>query len=137
MKIINTLQDGHIEELVRLYQHEWWSGGRREAEVRKMLANSQLNIAIVDDTQQLIAYARVLTDWVFKALIFDIIVKQEWRSRGLGKMLIEKIVEHPRLRQVKHLELYCLKEMIPFYQKWDFEVVSNESFLLMRRSHEQ
>ena len=27
---------------------------------------------------------------------------------------------HPRLRDVRHFELYCLPELIPFYERWGF-----------------
>ena len=27
---------------------------------------------------------------------------------------------HPRLREVRHVELYSLPELIPFYERWGF-----------------
>lgn len=39
----------------------------------------------------LVAYARVLTDFTFKALIFDVIVSENQRGCGLGDKLTELI----------------------------------------------
>jgi hypothetical protein len=35
-------------------------------------------------------------------------------------MLMDAVVNHPALRSVTHLELYCLPEMTPFYERWGF-----------------
>ena len=46
---------------------------------------------------------------------------------------MDAIVNHPTLSAVKHLELYCLPNMVPFYERWGFSTdVSGVS--LMRRS---
>jgi predicted GNAT family N-acyltransferase len=69
---------------------------------------------------------------VFKALIFDVIVAPNRRDEGLGRHLIEKILQDSDLKKVKHIELYCLPELVPFYEKFGFSTdVSGVS--LMRR----
>lgn len=37
------------------------------------------------------AFARILTDYVYKALILDVIVEPAYRGRGLGRLLMESI----------------------------------------------
>lgn len=66
------------------------------------------------------AFARVLTDFAIKALIFDVIVDGNYRQQGLGKKLVDAVVAHPALKAVRHLELYCLPELVPFYERWGF-----------------
>jgi len=120
MKIINELNENQIQDLHKLYQNEWWTKGRTIEETRNCVNGSQINIGIVDDKDQLQAYARILTDYTFKALIFDIIVSSEYRGTWLGKKLISLIKKHERLQRVKHFELYCLPEVFPFYEKYGF-----------------
>jgi len=62
----------------------------------------------------------VLTDFAIKALIFDVIVDSEYRGQGLGKRLLDAVVAHPALQTVQHLELYCLPELVPFYERCGF-----------------
>lgn len=128
-----SLEEHHLQQLHDLYQGEWWTRGRSLGEVRRVVEHSSLVFAICSEPgARLVAFARVLTDRVFKALIFDVIVAPAHRDEGLGRRLMERITNHPDLEHVRHLELYCLPEMIPFYEKWGFSTdVSGVS--LMRR----
>lgn len=118
---IERLTDAHIEQLVALYQHEWWTRGRSLDDTRKMLAHTGIVIGFVEpESQRLVAFARVLTDAVYKAVIFDVIVDGAHRGSGLGRALMDAIVTHPHLRAVRHLELYCKPELMPLYHKWGF-----------------
>jgi hypothetical protein len=38
----------------------------------------------------------------------------------LGKEIMQMILDHPDLKYIKHFELHCLPELIPFYKKWGF-----------------
>ena len=115
------LEEHQVRELHALYQGEWWTRGRSLDEVRRVVEHSDLLFAICDQTgDRLLAFARVLTDRVFKALVFDVIVAPGHRDEGLGRQLMDQIIRHPELESVKHIELYCLSEMVPFYEKWGF-----------------
>jgi GNAT superfamily N-acetyltransferase len=108
-------------DLMELYRHEWWTNHRREEDVARMLAHSDLVVGVcADPGDRLVGFTRVLTDRAFKALIFDVIVARAHRKTGLGRRLIQHVLEHQMLAQVEHLELYCRPEMIPFYQQWGF-----------------
>lgn len=120
MNVIFDLDTHHIQRLHALYQNEWWTRGRTLEETRQCVAGSPINIGIVDERDTLQAYARVLTDYTFKALIFDVIVAPNQRGRGLGERLIATVKSHVKLQGVKHFELYCLPEMVPFYEKQGF-----------------
>lgn len=118
---IARLSDKHVEELVALYQDEWWTKGRRLADVRNLLEHSGVIVAFCDTrSRKLMAFARVLTDYVFKALVLDVIVATEHRGAGLGRALMEAVITHPKLKRVRHFELYCLPELVPLYRKWGF-----------------
>ena len=67
-----------------------------------------------------LAFARVITDFTFKAVIFDVIVSSAERRGGLGGRLLEVITRHDRLRRVRHIELYCLPERFGFYNRHGF-----------------
>jgi GNAT superfamily N-acetyltransferase len=119
--LTDHLTDEQIPDLERLYQAEWWTKGRRLPDIRKMLENTDVLVAFCDPTNgRLIAFARVITDYVYKALILDVIVDAAHRGKDLGGALMDAIVEHPRLKDVNHFELYCRPELVPFYRKWEF-----------------
>ncbi len=120
MDVIHRFNDTHVQELHTLYQSEWWTRGRTIAETQKCIDGSQVCIGVVDDQGSLQGFARVLTDYTFKALIFDLIVSNKCRGEGLGDKLIGLIKQHQKLQSVKHFELYCLPEMFAFYERHGF-----------------
>jgi RimJ/RimL family protein N-acetyltransferase/ribosomal protein S18 acetylase RimI-like enzyme len=118
---VDVLSASHIEDLHRLYQNEWWTKGRTLEDVRSMLNGTRIVVGFTDPaTDRLIAFARVITDSTFKALIFDLIVDSSARDQGLGRKLMDAITSHPALAGVQHFELYCKPELTAFYERWGF-----------------
>ena len=120
LRIIETLSDDQCRQLHALYQQEWWTRGRTLADTRKCVAGSQIRIGLVDGSGSLQGFARVLTDYVFKAIVFDVIVAGDKRGEGLGKTLMSLVLNHEKLRSVKQVELYCLPELSGFYEQLGF-----------------
>jgi predicted GNAT family N-acyltransferase len=121
LKLHRTLNSPQIDQLVDLFQAEWWTKGRTKKDVEQALKSGGPLFAYVNpENGELVAFARSITDGVYKAMIFDIIVKAEWRGTGLGATLMDTILNDPLLVGIKHRELYCLEEMAPFYEKWGF-----------------
>jgi GNAT superfamily N-acetyltransferase len=119
--LIQRLERAHVAQLHELYQHEWWTQGRTREDVERMLDGTTYVFGFCTASDnRLVGFARVLTDGVFKGIIFDVIVASPYRRTGLGTRLMNAILEHPVLRTVRHLELYCLPGMVPFYEKWQF-----------------
>jgi predicted GNAT family N-acyltransferase len=118
---VDRLEERHVRDLHALYQDEWWTRGRTLDEARRVVEGSDHVFAICrrpDD--RLVAFARVLTDGVFKTLIFDVIVAAPCRNEGLGRALMTRIIEHPAIARVRHLELYCRPELKSYYAQWGF-----------------
>ena len=108
------------KQLHAFFAREWWTVGRSIEETRRCVEGSQVRIGLLDAAGDLIGFARVVTDYTFKALIFDVIVADAHRGNGLGDRLIELVLEHPDLARVRHFELYCLPDVAPFYERHGF-----------------
>jgi predicted N-acetyltransferase YhbS len=119
-RVVATLSENQILELVDLYKNEFWSQKRTHQDVVKMLTGSDIIVALVDEKENIIAFTRVLTDFVYRAMIFDVIVKPNHRNMGLGAKLMDEVMNHPKLKSVEQFALYSLPEMIPFYERWGF-----------------
>ncbi len=118
---VHRLDDAQVAQLVMLFQQEWWTRGRTLEETRAIVEHSDVVVGFVESgSGRLAAFARVLTDRVIKALIFDVMVAAEHRGAGLGRRLMQAILEHRELRHVRHIELYCKSELIPFYEQFAF-----------------
>lgn len=134
-RFVEQIDDRLRGDLMELYRHEWWTNQRREEDVARMLQHTDLVVgACTDPGGQLVGFARVLTDRVFKAVVFDVIVAHAQRRAGLGQRLIDYVLNHQMLAGVRHVELYCKPEMIPFYEKLGFTAPEPMNFLRITRS---
>lgn len=120
MKIITIFSQEQITQVHGLYQQVWWAKDRTLEQTHRCVQGSQVCVGIIDSDNELVGFARVITDFIFKAVIFDVIVNPAKRSAGLGKQLIQAIQQHRDLKHVKHFELYCLPEMEAYYEKFGF-----------------
>ena len=128
---ITRLNDSQTIQLHALYQLEWWTAGRSLQDVRKMLAGRSLVYGICEtETERLAGFARVLSDGIFKALIFDVIVHPHCRGRKIGEKLMNNLLSDPRLARVRHFELYCLPQLEPFYEKFGFSATVGDVRLM-------
>lgn len=104
-----------------LYRSAWWSEARTPEEVRRLLEGPSLFFCIRERASgRLVALARAITDGVYKAMVFDVIVHAEHQGEGLGVRVMEDLLADPRLARVQHVELYCLPELEPFYVRLGF-----------------
>ncbi|MBD2626900.1 GNAT family N-acetyltransferase [Trichormus variabilis] len=131
-KVVNQLTETQIYELVELYKNEFWSKDRTYERVVKMLKASDIIIALVGDEEELIGFCRVLTDFVYRGTLYDVIIQPNCREMGFGAKLLDEVINHPQLKEVENIALYCLSEMIPFYERWGFQY-DVDGLKLMRR----
>ena len=123
-----------VDEVLTLMRNEWWCSDRSRDDVKKMLENTDITISVFDTDDTLSGVARVLTDYTYKALIFDVIVKPDCRDIGLGKEIIQHILELPALSNVQSFELYCPERIAGFYQKLGFTISSSKLLTLKKIS---
>jgi ribosomal protein S18 acetylase RimI-like enzyme len=104
-------------QLTRLFQEAPWAKGRTAEDARAMLTHTDLTISAWDG-QKLVGFGRVLTDYVYRATIWDVIVAKPHQGRGIGTEIVRRILRHPRLRAV---ELFWLCTRMPgFYERLGF-----------------
>ncbi len=128
MEIIETLNDDFINQLFLLYENTWFTQNRNINDIKNMLANSYLVLGFVE-SGELVGFCRVISDGIYKAFLFDVIVNDEYQDKGIGRFIMETVLNHKKLIDVKHIELYCPEKLIPFYNKLGFETRTS---LLMR-----
>ncbi|WP_293353797.1 MULTISPECIES: GNAT family N-acetyltransferase [unclassified Microcoleus] len=126
-RIVATLTESQVSDLMDLYKNEFWCDKRTREDVVRMLAATDVIIGLVDEGDgvpprklRLIGFTRIMTDFVYRGTILDVIVHPTYRKMGLGKVLIDAVLNHPQLQAVENLSLNCLPKMIPFYKRWGF-----------------
>lgn len=95
-----------------------------------MLCNCK-TIGLVDrERNKLVGFSRIITDYVYRATIFDVIVKKEYQGVGIGRILMDSIMEHPQLKKIERIELYCEEDKVEFYNKWNLSRVTSMTSLM-------
>jgi GNAT superfamily N-acetyltransferase len=91
-------------------------------------------IGVMDDDEQLVAYAglvavdvRVAEAAPFTvAGVGGVIVTKAARGRGLGRMVIERILEIAPELGLERAMLFCIPRNVPLYEKFGFHLVEDE-----------
>ena len=120
MQVTYSFNDQQLAQVYGLHQQAWENSGRSLDEIKRCIVGSQVCIGILDSDDNVVAFARVLTDFVVKAVIYDVIVANSHQGTGLGQQLMQLIKQHKQLRAVRNFELSCLPEMTGFYEKSGF-----------------
>ena len=132
---IQTLTEAQIDQLCAIYEVTWWSKGRSRENVVRMLNTVQGVIAFADDeTDDLIAFACVMTDGAFRAMLMDVIVREDQRGTGLGRKLMDAVLAHPEVKDIKRLDLYCAPDMVAFYEMFGFSFFDIDIRVMQRKA---
>lgn len=81
-----------------LSNHSYWAQGRSLETVRRSIENSLCFGVFLGDQQ--VGFARVVTDYATFAWLCDVFILDSHRGKGLGKQLIQCVVEHPLLEEL-------------------------------------
>ena len=86
-----------------LAHHSYWAEGIPRDVVARGLEHS-LCFGLYDGARQ-IGLARMITDRATFAYLCDVYVLEEYRGRGLGKWLMDRVMAHPDLQGLRRLQL--------------------------------
>lgn len=132
-RVVHTLSDRQVDDLMALYAGEFWCAHRTRDRVLNLLRHTSLITGIVDDGGRLVAFCRVLTDFEYRATLYDVIVAPGRRGEGLGAKVVDAMLNHPKMASVESVYLACKPEMAPFYQRWQFSSDFGDTIWMRRR----
>lgn len=104
--------------LQALLAHAPWARGRTADGTRAMLARTDYHFSAWDGTM-LVGFARVLTDGIYRATLWDVVVHPDSQGRGVGEELMSRILAHPVLSRVEKFWLNT-RDKFGFYEKFGF-----------------
>ncbi|GHV53456.1 GNAT family acetyltransferase [Synergistales bacterium] len=117
------------EELRDLYRFTSWGKSRSVEQIERMVNGTSLCFS-VRNGDKLIAFCRMLTDFVFRGSIWDIIVHPDHQGRGLGSKLLNYALTHPAVKNVPVITVYA-SDMVPFLERRRFE--RSDGLMVMHR----
>ena len=116
-----------------LFEQADWAQGRSVEAAQRMLAQTDLVISAWDGSA-LVGIGRVLTDYVYRASIWDVIVDRHYQDQDIGKRIIQRILEHPTLSEVELFWL-CTRRYQGFYASLGFSDKEQTGMVWDRKKH--
>ncbi|MBI3610437.1 MAG: GNAT family N-acetyltransferase [Nitrospirae bacterium] len=116
-----VIREGHsvdAQQLQTLYRHAPWAAGRGLDGIKRMLENTDY-IFSAWDGRRLVGFARVLTDRIYRATLWDVVVHPDYQGQGAGESLVKTILSHPVLSNVEKFWLNT-RDKHAFYERFGF-----------------
>ena len=109
------------EKFMGLFLTTGWNDSYQlsEVELDRALKNSWYTYSVYD-ADQLIGFGRIICDGIVHALILDLIVLPEYQGEGIGKMILNKLVDKCKMHEVRDIQLFSAKGKEGFYKKSGF-----------------
>jgi N-acetylglutamate synthase-like GNAT family acetyltransferase len=118
-----------LDQVQWLLNQTPWARGRSKDGLSRMLAHSDF-VFTAWDGPSLVAFARVLTDQVYRATLWDVVVDAPYQGRGVGEGLLSYLLAHPVLSRVEKVWLNT-RDKQTFYERFGF-VSSSQGMVLER-----
>lgn len=116
-RITTNKNEMDIKAIHAYLTRSYWSENISLEDVQKAFDNSFCFGVLLEGKQ--IAYARVVTDFISLAYLADVYVLEEHRTKGIGKFLLDEILNHPDVKNIKRL-LLITKDAHKLYEKFGF-----------------
>ena len=122
---------GGLRKLQRLMDEQsFWAQGRSRQSLRKMLNGSQAAVSAWQDGE-LIAFGRASSDGIYRAVLWDVVVDSNHQGQGLGRRIVETLLQAPALRHVERTYLMTTNSS-GFYSQLGFEPMGNQQLMLRK-----
>ena len=114
-----------IDKVCELLGESYWANNRKRETTVKAIENS-ICIGIYLK-EELIGFARIVTDYATMYWLCDVIIDTQYRKNGLGKKLIEIITKMKELDGM--FGILATRDAQKLYEKYGFKKVDAEKYM--------
>lgn len=126
-RIVEDINEIKLDDIVRLLRTTYWAEKRPVENIEKSVKNSKCYGLYIAENANLVGFARIITDYATNYYLSDVIIDEEYRSRGLGKALVSHIVSSPELQGLRGI--LVTRDAQKLYSQYGFEVVNDRAML--------
>ncbi|MDR3281112.1 MAG: GNAT family N-acetyltransferase [Synergistaceae bacterium] len=116
-------------DLQELFRFTHWGKSRSLDMIERMLKGTNLCFSVRYDGK-LVAFCRMLTDFVFRGSIWDILVHPDHQGKGVGSRLMNYAMTHPAVRDIPIITSFS-SDLVPFLKRNGFE--NREGLMVFQR----
>jgi GNAT superfamily N-acetyltransferase len=123
----------HFDGIIALYRAHGWTHASDPQRLRTAVESSSYSVVALDD-EQVVGFARALSDEAFAVYIADILVRPDRQRQGIGRTLAEAILEHYPVERFHHQVLVAERGAEGFYRKLGMVPVTSYGLTAFIRS---
>ena len=120
--------NGLIKLKKLLDKNAFWAKSRTLDDLKKCLANSDVVISLWVG-EEIVGFGRALTDGIYRGVLWDIVIDQNYQSKGYGTLIVKKLLNSKKIKSTKKLYLMTTNKK-SFYSKYDFKEVTSQDLLI-------
>lgn len=114
-------------DAARLLQETYWAHQRSAEKIEASMRRSDCWGVVAEETNQLVGFARVITDGATTYYLCDVVIDPAHRQQGLGKRLVSAIVSAPRYAGLRGLLL--TRDAHGLYRQFGFESAADRAMV--------
>ncbi len=124
-QIIDGSEKMSVEEVVRLLRMTYWADRRPAERVETSMRHSSCYGVRLGGEKELVAFARVISDYATTYYLCDVVVDEKYRGRGLGTALISYIDALPAYAGLRGVLI--TRDAHALYEKFGYEVLNGRA----------
>jgi ribosomal protein S18 acetylase RimI-like enzyme len=106
----------HFSGILEVYRANDWSHARDPDRLRTAIELSSYSVVALEDAE-VVGFARAMSDGAFAVYIADILVVPELQRRGIGRMLVRRLLERYPMDRFHHQVLVAERGAEGFYRR--------------------
>ena len=111
-----------IADYWELFESTGWNNGYKFTidELNLAIENSWYSVSAYKN-KKLIGYGRIISDGIHHALIVDLIITPEHKSKGIGSEILRRLLKKCTDNNIRDIQLFSAKDKFVFYEKFGFK----------------
>ncbi len=132
---LQNLLEGHslpVGQLQQLFiNNSFWAQQRGLADLLRSLRGSDAIVSTWDG-EELVAVGRATSDGIYRAVLWDVVVRQDWQGQGAGRAVVNRLLAAPPLRCAERV--YAMTTHgVGFYERLGFQEERHQHLMVLRR----
>jgi ribosomal protein S18 acetylase RimI-like enzyme len=116
ISLSNSIENVEWSRMKEIYHSVGWTN-HNEEKIKKVFQSSNV-VAIAYDEDNIAGFGRALSDGVFNAAIYDVVVDEHYQNKGIGQKIIENLLA--QLKDISCVHLVSTSGNEEFYKKAGF-----------------
>jgi ribosomal protein S18 acetylase RimI-like enzyme len=113
VKLHNDFSSVNFDEMLQVYLSVGWR--KHNKDIIRKIFNASTHITIAMDNNRIVGFGRAISDGFFNAAIYDVVVHFDYQEKGIGKLIIEDLLEN--LRDISCVHLISTTGNEGFYRR--------------------